>query len=216
MHKAKILAQLQAKYPGVAKAVLELVADKLAQTVTEETAIEGAITELEKLPIGIKEYGDLLQKEGDRRVTEAQKKFKSEKEKDDPNPPNPGADPKDKGDDSLKKMLEQLTAKIDNLEKKSSQQTLTEQLNKRLTEKKIPLQFVKGRTIESEDQLDTIEQEIEADYAAVKQELVNQGFVETPKPGGGGKGGDPSKASVEADIKAWAASAQPKAAEAGK
>lgn len=215
MHKAKILAQLQAKYPGVAKAILELVADKLAQTVTEETAIEGAITELEKLPIGIKEYGDLLQKEGDRRVTEAQKKFKSEKDKDDPNPPNPGADPKDKGDDSLKKMLEQLTVKLDNLEKKSTQQSLSEQLNKRLADKKIPLQLAKGRTIESEDQLETIEQEIEADYAAMKQELVNQGFVETPKPGGG-SGGDPSKAAVEADIKAWAASAQPKPAEVGK
>jgi hypothetical protein len=214
MHKAKILAQLQAKYPGVAKAILELVADKLAQTVTEETAIEGAITELDKLPIGIKEYGDLLQKEGDRRVTEAQKKFKSEKEKDDPNPPNPGADPKNEPDEN-KKLLLELKQEIAELKKKGSQQTLTEQLNKRLTEKKIPLQFVKGRTIESEDQLDTIEQEIEADYAAVKQELVNQGFVETPKPGGG-KGGDPSKATVEADIKAWAAAAQPKSAEAGK
>ncbi|MBU7577205.1 MAG: hypothetical protein KAF40_04010 [Flavihumibacter sp.] len=215
MHKANILAQLQAKYPGVAKAILELVADKLAQTVTEETAIEGAISELEKAPIGIKEYGDLLQREGDRRVTEAQKKFKSEKS-DDPNPPNPGADPKDKGDDSLKKMLEQLTAKIDGLEKRSAQQSLSEQLNKRLTDKKIPLQLAKGRLIESPDQLDTIEQEIEADYAAMKQELANQGFAETPKPGGGGSGGDASQKTVEADIKAWAAASQPKPAEAVK
>lgn len=214
MHKAKILAQLQAKYPGVAKAILELVADKLAQTVTEETAIEGAISELEKLPIGIKEYGDLLQREGDRRVTEAQKKFKSEKGED-PNPPNPGADPKSEPDET-KKLLLELKQELAEMKKKDTQQTLSEQLNKRLTEKKIPLQLGKGRTIETADQLDTIEQEIEADYAAMKQELANQGFAETPKPGGGGSGGDASQKTVEADIKAWAAASQPKPAEAGK
>lgn len=90
----KILAQLVAKHPGVSKSVLGLLAKKLADKVTEESQIEGVITDYEtNSPISIKEYADLLQSESDKRVTEALKK-KSDIPNP-PNPPQPGGDPND-------------------------------------------------------------------------------------------------------------------------
>lgn len=84
----KILAQLVSKNAGVSKVVLGLIAKKLAEKVTEESQIEGAISEYEtNSPVSIKDYADLLQSETDKRVTEALKK-KVE-------PPVPPAPPKD-------------------------------------------------------------------------------------------------------------------------
>ena len=76
MFRKQILAQLKAKHPGVSEKVLGLIADKLVAKVTAEDEIEGVITELDNLPISIKDYADFLQKEGDRRVTEATRKPK--------------------------------------------------------------------------------------------------------------------------------------------
>ena len=86
----KILAQLMAKNPGVSKVILGLIAKKIAEKVTEENQIEGAITEYESnSPVTIAEYADLLQKEGDKRVATALKKAKEDK------PTDPEPDPKD-------------------------------------------------------------------------------------------------------------------------
>ncbi len=81
----KILAQLISKNPGVSKAVLTLIAKKLAEKVTEENQIEGAITEFEaNSTISIKDYADFVQKEGDSRVGEAKKKWDQENKKPEP------------------------------------------------------------------------------------------------------------------------------------
>src|SRR5690606_19840109 len=91
----KILAQLVAKNAGVSKVVLGLIAKKLAEKVTEEDQIEGAISEYEtNSPVSIKEYADLLQQEGDKRVSEALKKQKT-----DPTPPTPPTPTPPKDDD---------------------------------------------------------------------------------------------------------------------
>lgn len=215
MLKGKILAQLKAKFPGVPNSVLELVATKLAATVTEESAIEGAIQNLDNSPISITEYADLLQKEGDRRVTEAKKKFETEKEgqqqqQQQGQQGNEGAagGSTGSGTDALAKQLAEINQKLQSLEQKETRNKLTEKLHKALAEKKIPLALAKGRFVESEDQLEGLLAEIEADHTALMQDLANEGFSKQPKPGSGA-GGDPSKKAVESDIKAWASSMQP-------
>lgn len=90
-----IIAQLVAKNPGVSKTVLGLIAKKLADKVTEESQIEGAIADFEKNSVvSIKDYADLLQTEGDKRVSDALKKAKSEPAPD-PTPKPKPADPTD-------------------------------------------------------------------------------------------------------------------------
>ncbi len=91
----KILAQLTTKHSGVPKVVLGLIAKKLEPKVTEESQIEGAINDFEtNSPVSIKDYADLMQSEGDKRVTEALKKAKTDANPN-PNPSTPPADPKD-------------------------------------------------------------------------------------------------------------------------
>lgn len=89
-----ILTQLAAKNGGVSKTVLGLIAKKLAEKVTEESQIEGVIADFENTSvIPIKDYADLLQAEGDKRVTEALAKAKAKAKA--PTDPTPPADPKD-------------------------------------------------------------------------------------------------------------------------
>ena len=69
--KEKILTQLKLKFPGAPASVLNSVADKLAKKVTEEPAIEGAISELENSAYSITDIIADFQAEGDRRVSSA-------------------------------------------------------------------------------------------------------------------------------------------------
>lgn len=77
--KQKLLVQLITKYLGMSRIFLGLYANKLAAKVTEESQIQAVIDELENLPISIPELAAEFQKEGDRRVTEAQKKAAEKK-----------------------------------------------------------------------------------------------------------------------------------------
>ncbi|HRQ17709.1 MAG TPA: hypothetical protein PL085_11575 [Agriterribacter sp.] len=199
--KEKILAQLIAKNKGVSKFLLGLLAGKIAATVTEEAEIETAISEFEtNSPLSIKEMADAFQKEGDHRVTTAQKKPAKQEGSEEPEKPaKPGSD-----DNPLAKQIEQLTQTVAGLQKSLVTKSLSESLNAKLKEKKIPLALAKGRSIESEDQLDQIVEEIETDYTELKQELTNQGFANQQKPFAGLPSGADSKAAIEADIKSWA------------
>ncbi len=200
--KEKILAQLIAKNPGVSKVVLGLLADKLAVTVTEESAIEGAISELDKGPISIKDYADFLQKEADKRVADALKKAgKTDPPKDDPKNDPP------KNDDPIAAQLAAINEKLALLEKEKTQGKLSEKLSAALKEKKIPLALAKGRVPQSEEELESVLSEIETDWTETKQQLANEGFAQVDPPKGGNSG-DVSKATVEADWKAWAAKNQ--------
>ena len=202
--KEKILQQLRAKFQGTHNVVLDRVADHLSQTVKDESELETAIAGVEPL---VKSFSEVLQSETDRRVTDAQKKaidnFRQKhgldengkpiqdpdfEKKDDPTPPQNA---------ELKKLQERLEA----FEKKEKQGELMNSLKGKLKEKKIPESFIKGRTVESEDQIDTVLKEIETDFAGVKQHFINEGVL-TEKPadplGGGDKADD--------EIAAWAES----------
>lgn len=207
--KEKILQQLRAKFPGTQTVVLDRVADNLSQTVTEESGIETAIAGVEPL---VKSFSEVLQSETDRRVTDAQKKAEEKfREKygldengkpiQQPNPPKPGQDGKQGGgtegktSEELKKLQERLEA----FEKKEKQGELMNSLKQKLKEKKIPEAFIKGRTVESEDQIDNVLKEIETDFKGVKQHFINEGVL-TEKPA------DPLGGTDKADeeIAAWA------------
>jgi len=202
--KEKILQLLRAKFQGTHNVVLDRVADHLSQTVKDESELETAIAGVEPL---VKSFSEVLQSETDRRVTDAQKKaidnFRQKhgldengkpiqdpdfEKKDDPTPPQNA---------ELKKLQERLEA----FEKKEKQGELMNSLKGKLKEKKIPESFIKGRTVESEDQIDTVLKEIETDFAGVKQHFINEGVL-TEKPadplGGGDKADD--------EIAAWAES----------
>lgn len=128
----KILAQLVSKNPGVSKTVLGLIAEKLAERVTDENQIEGVISDFEtNSPVSIKDYAELLQKEGDRRVSDALKKKST-----DPaptNPPAPGnpSDPTDVSKivaEQLAKALEPIKAMTQTIQHSSKINSLKAQL----------------------------------------------------------------------------------------
>jgi hypothetical protein len=203
MLKEKILAELRKKYPGLSSSVLGLLAEKLEPTTTEESQIEGAVAALENLPIKPSDYAAFLQKESDRRVTEALRKKTPETE---PKPKEDETDPKDPTS-KLAKQLEALQQKLDSFERKESQRTIEQKLHDKLKEKKIPAQFARGILIEKEEDLETAVLEAETSYQEVKQHFTNAGLITgLPKPGGTGApaGTDKTAAQVDADIKAWA------------
>jgi hypothetical protein len=203
--KEKILQLLRAKFQGTHNVVLDRVADHLSQTVKEESELETAIAGVEPL---VKSFSEVLQSETDRRVTDAQKKaidnFRQKHGLDEngkpiqkPNPEPPGGGQTPPQNPELKKLQERLEA----FEKKEKQGELMNSLKQKLKEKKIPEAFIKGRTVESEDQIDNVLKEIETDFNGVKQHFINEGVLtETPPDPLGGI----DKADEE--IAAWAGS----------
>lgn len=198
MFKDKILAELRKKFAGLPANILGQIADKLAAKATEESQIEGLITELDNLPISLPDYAKLIQQEGDRRVTEAEKKWKAERKSDpDPDPKN---DPMP--DNTLAKKIEALEKQLADWNKEKSVSQLTEQLHAKLKEEKIPVQFAKGFLVDKAEDLDTVLASVKEHYTSTKQEMINQGLMTAGAPVGGGT---PLKTdNIDADIAAWA------------
>jgi hypothetical protein len=202
--REKILAELRKKYAGLPAHLLGLVADKLATKVTEDSQVEGAVGELENLPISLTDYAKVLQQEGDRRVTEAQKEFDKKNPKSDPPKNDPVPDDAPAWAKALINQVSEQSKTIQQLQQEKVQGSLQQRLAAILAEKKIPAQLANGRTIEKPEDLDTVVAAIESDYTALKQDMNNQGLLNmsgTPQSGsGGGVGGDTK--TVEADIAA--------------
>ncbi|GAA4328525.1 hypothetical protein [Flaviaesturariibacter amylovorans] len=208
--REKILAELRKKFAGLPEFLLGQYADKLAATVTEESAIEGAVSELEKLPLSLKDQADLLQKESDRRVSNAQKEWEKKNPKPAGDPPkvDPVPDDAPAWAKTLITKVEEQNKTIAQLQAEKVQGNLTQQLHAKLAEKKIPAALAKGRMIEKPEDLDAVVAEIEADHTAYLQELTNQGLVQQGAPTKGIE--STPAAGAEADIKAWAEKNNPK------
>lgn len=199
--KERIFAELAKKFPGLQREFLGFLAEKLSPRVTEESQIEGVINELdERLPI--KDQAEFFQKESDRRVTAAEKKFNDEQKK-----KKPEGDAQPTPEPDLQKQFTELSNKLAAMEKKEAAAMLQSTFLKMVASKKIPLQFAKGRIIETEDQLDRVLSETEADYNDVKQGFVNDGLGATTAPLT--SSGKPD--SVKEDIKEWAEANKAKA-----
>lgn len=211
--KEKILAQLKLKYAGVQNNLLGLVADKLSTTVTEESAIESAVADLEKLPISISDFAKMLQTEGDRRATEAsttrettlREKFNLV-EKTPNNPPAkdpPADDPTAKAIADMKKQLDELKAK----------ETLQQMRNKAITALKtnnVPEKFfdqiITDKAFNTEEEVTGVVDTITNSYREFEQEMVDKGFGSHPKPMG-----SPTKEGVSASVAQYIAQKSPEA-----
>lgn len=192
MLKEQIISQLKSKFPGVnlSKVRIDAIADKLAAKITEESEIDGKLDELNELfP-----FAEIAKQDDRLRTLEAKNKPVQQ-----PQPqPEPSPAP---SDDPVAKKLAEMEAKLQAFEREKQQAKLQETFTKKLSEKKIPAQLAKGRTIESEEQLEAVITEIESDYTALKQQLINDGLSTSSQP----VAASASPATVDADIAAWAA-----------
>lgn len=203
--KEKLLAFLKGKLQGTSESYLNGIADFYAKTITDETQIDttlnDGVIDLLRLNAGI------LQVEGDRRATEAQKTavrnaFEKLGLDETGKPKGTTAQPAsttqtvdpNSTEAILKRLLDEkitpLQEKILGFEKEKTQSQMMGKLTSRLKEKGISESFYKGRNlaIESEADIDTLATTIEADFDAFRQEQADSGVVlNTPKAGDGGK-----------------------------
>ena len=198
--REKLLVALRAKYPGTQAALLDRVADTMAGTVTDETLETVTASD------GVKNLLTFFQSETDRRTTEALTSYEKKHNLKDgkpiatpPTPPDPDPNTPQWAKD-LMRQNQELTSRFQQLEKGAATSGLMDRVKAALTEKKIPEAFLKGRTIEKEEDVNALVTEIEGDYNIVKQAMVNQGVVITVPVSGA-----PAAAKVDADIDAWAA-----------
>lgn len=189
--KEKILQALKTKYKnlGFGDKAFDGVAAFLAQTVTEETAIETAISGVEPL---LKSF----QSDADARVTSAVAKAKAEKESGaDPKEPK---EPKTEGNEPpewAKALIEsnnQLKAELNTMKSGKTFETRKQTLEAKLKDapEKFKEKLLKdfGRmNFEKDEDFDSYLTETEADLAAFNQDLANSGLGANRKPFAGGQ-----------------------------
>jgi intracellular sulfur oxidation DsrE/DsrF family protein len=190
--KEKILAQLKAKFAGVPTVLLGLVAEKLSATVTEETAIEGAVADLEKSPISIQDYAKLLQTEGDRRATEAattrentlKEKFNLVAKTGNPDPGNPNPQPTPENETQV--AILKLQKELELLKQKELSAAYRDKVVSALKEKGVNEKFFKNALtiakFEKEEDISTFVDTVTASWTEFEQELTDQGLKAIPQP----------------------------------
>jgi hypothetical protein len=217
--KEKILAELKKEFSGQSLRLLGLIADKLSKTVTEESAIEGAIAELEKSPIPISDLGKILQQEGDARVTDAKKKWdlehpakgktdneeeEEEEEEEETTPVKKKTEAK-RSSGRMPKWAEGLVAEVKALRTEKVQSSIRDKVKTQLG-KDVPERFwSKWALPEKEEDVDAFVEEIKNEHTAIEQERVNKNLDgNTPPVGGGVAAGQQSATVIKTDIKEWA------------
>jgi hypothetical protein len=181
MLREKILEQLKAKNSGVSQRTLDTIADRLSNLVKEEKEIEGAITEFEKY-MPVKSFEDALKRESDMRVTDAVKTFENNlKQKFDFVEKGKTPDQKKTDEpDSMKVLIDKMAEMEKRFEDQQNtyrQQSLRATAVSKLKEKKIPEYLLKGYDIKTDQEIDSVIQQVESDYNKIKQEMVNSGIV---------------------------------------
>ncbi|MXV16838.1 hypothetical protein [Hufsiella ginkgonis] len=203
--KDKVLAFLKLKYKGkgLSNTYLEALAARIDAKITEESEIEGQVAELD----------DLIQdaaKEGDRRATlalKAPKKEPAQETTEEGSATKPVAEDPDMPSwaKALVKSVEGLGTVVTGIVKEKQTLTIKSQLEAKLKEKQIPAALLKGRVPEKEEDIDTVLQEIEADWS----ELKGSGVVSNPlgglgQPPAGSGGNNSGDAKVNPDVVAFA------------
>lgn len=205
----QLLASLRTRFDGVQDAILKRVAEKFGQSLSKtstEDDIQGVVDEVT--------FQDVLESYGDSRATEASRtavnNFKKKQGIQDRQEPEK---PQDQDDDfpsdapkwaqSLIQQNQELSKKLEGLEKEGKRKTLIEKVHEKLNkgDKKVPSSFWKNRSIqvENEDEIDSIVDQIREDFSAVRKELIAEGLSDDPKVSLGG-----ISTQVEKDIEKWA------------
>lgn len=207
--REKILAELRKRFSGLPTKLLELVATKLAGTVTEEDKIEAAIDGLANSPLSLQDFAGQLKSESDRRVTEARKKWEQEHGAggNDPDDDNDDVDDNEgqqqqsgkrgrKGKtDKLLDAISALTQKVNALQEEKAQTSLSQKLSDTLKaklegKKPIPALFVGKYKLEKAEDAETLADTIINEYTALQQEMTNGQIrgATTPVNSSGGAG----------------------------
>lgn len=173
----KILAQLISKNQGVSKAVLTMIAKKLAEKVTEDSQIEGAISDYEaNSTLTIKELADFVQKEGDTRVGDAKKKWDQENKKPEVKDDQPSADKKDDNPEEMPKWARDLQQTVTALGQQftvSKTNSTMEDLVAKAKEKGIPEVYVRKTIIGEDFNLENTLSELATEWAGIQQANIN-------------------------------------------
>lgn len=212
----KILSELIKQNPGRSKVFLGVLATALATKITDETTLEGQITELTNHPLfSVEEQEKVWQKEGDRRANEAVNtyKLKNPNPNDPPQPPNPPGpgDPPPPGETPAEKKIREMEERLNAFEKKDKDAANRQALIAKLKEKKIHESFADNVVITDDANLDEIVNGIETKYNDVKQSIINEGFQQNSFVPGQGVTNPGGATAVDADIANWAKQNNPPA-----
>lgn len=190
----QIQAKLEAKFPGLSKLFLGLIAAQMATKVTEESGIDAAIAELDNAPISITTLAAEFQKEGDRRVTEAEKVFKKNNPPKKDDTPAPGADDDKtqvKTDSETTTLLKTLLEKVGKLEGDKTQTTIRTSIAAKLKDKVPDIVWAKRQLPEKEEDVEAFILDVETDYKTFTESQTDTalGNLTLPKGGNGGPAG---------------------------
>ena len=192
--KDKILQQLKTKYSnlGLSVKTLEGFAEQLANGVTEETQIEGAVQ-------GAEFYLKIAQAEADRVRQDAKKNTHPEPQKPEP--------PKNNDVPEWQKAIEALTNQVSALTKQTVVSTRKEQFVKNLSGLhesivKSKLKDFERMNFETDEDFQTYLSETQSDANLINQELINSGLKSNVPQGQATKKAE--DAQVLKDIESWA------------
>lgn len=181
--KAKILAQLKAKFTGVQVTLLDRVADVLAGTVTKEEDIEAAVTNSTAL---VNSFAAHLQSETDRRVTEALNKKETEHAAEIAKLKGTGKEKTETESEEMPAWAKTLLDKVTTLESNNTAKSHREKLIAKLAELEVPEGYYKsavgGRQFKDDTELEAFATEVSTNYKAYAQELADQGLSIVPTP----------------------------------
>lgn len=192
--KEKLLALLKTKFQGVDDAILDRIATKRAENITDESQLP-AISE------GIN-FQDVLQSYGDYRAGDAtvraignyerKHNLKDGKPIERPAPepkPQEKPEPAQKPDFDPEKFKSELLKEFsDIINGQKRKEALTATLRAKLDEAKIPASYyggrIEGRDFKDEEEITAYVEKTVKDYGDFKQELANAGFqqVQPPQP----------------------------------
>ena len=201
--KEKILASLKNRYKnlGLSEKILDGIADMLASTTPEESAIETAVG-------GVETLAKSFQSETDRIRTEATKAKADALRKEDENKKGGATEPDTTDMPAWAKGLmdanRQLTEKLTALESGKTTETRKSLLEETLKDaprafKNKVLKDFERMNFGTDDDFTNYLTDTQTDLSAVTQEIANVGLLARPVPiaGSGGKSKEPSKAELD-------------------
>lgn len=194
--KEKILALLKTKFIGVDDAILDRIATKKAEGITDEAQLP-AIVEGIGFQDVLQSYGDY--RAGDATQTAVRNYEKRHNLKDgkpierpapEPTPQNK-PEPAQKNDFDPEKFKSELLREFsDIISGQKRKEALSATLRAKLDEAKIPASYyggrIEGRDFKDEEEITAYVEKTMKDYGDFKQELANAGFqqVQPPQPAG--------------------------------
>ena len=192
--KEQLLASLKTKFQGVDDAILDRIATKRVEGVTDESQLPAIVEGISFADV-LQSYGDY--RAGDASQTAVRNYEKRHNLKDGKPIEQPAIEPKpqEKPDpaqphnfDPEKFKSELLKEFSDMISGQKRKEALSETLRAKLDEAKIPASYyagrIEGREFKSEEDIAAYVERTVKDYGDFKQELANEGFqqVQPPQP----------------------------------